>query len=215
VRSLSGGFKVRSIVPEAASQARTLTRSFRGSARPSNDRSLRGTGPEELEARGGSGYGLEMEDAMSSADQGASGAWIFLSHSHLDLVKVRRIRDAFEARAHNPLMFFLKALDDGSELDDLIGVRSKLEHGSSSAKARMRGPHAGWQQEVEIITSLDGNSTRSSISTTISKRRWSGSWFAASFGTGAFLEHDTERERAAGEPPSEPKRRRWLRENAS
>jgi hypothetical protein len=146
-----------------------------------------------------------MEDAMSSADQGAPGAWIFLSHSHLDLVKVRRIRDAFEARAHNPLMFFLKALDDGSELDDLIGVRSKLEHGSSSAKARMRAPHAGWQQEVEIITSLDGKCTRSSISTTISKRRWSGSWFAASFGTGAFLEQDTERERAAGEPPSEPK----------
>jgi hypothetical protein len=156
-----------------------------------------------------------MEDATSSADQGAPGAWIFLSHSHLDLVKVRRIRDAFEARAHNPLMFFLKALDDGSELDDLIGVRSKLEHGSSSAKARMRAPHARWQQEVEIITSLDGKCTRSSISTTISKRRWSGSWFAASFGTGAFLEHDTERERAAGEPPSEPKRRRWLRENAS
>jgi hypothetical protein len=71
------------------------------------------------------------------------------------------------------------------------------------------------QQEVEIITSLDGKVYEHRSRRRSRSAGWSGSWFAASFGTGAFLEQDTERERATGEPPSEPKRRRWLSENAS
>jgi hypothetical protein len=51
---------------------------------------------------------------------GDEGAWIFVSHSHQDLDEVRRVRDALEAMGHNPLLFFLKCLDDDSELDDLI-----------------------------------------------------------------------------------------------
>ena len=50
-----------------------------------------------------------------------SGAWIFLSHSHLDLEKVRYIRNQLELRGHNPLIFFLKCLeDDNALLPDLI-----------------------------------------------------------------------------------------------
>lgn len=50
----------------------------------------------------------------------ATGAWIFVSHSHGDLEKVRRVRNALEERGHNPLLFFLKCLGDDSEVDALI-----------------------------------------------------------------------------------------------
>jgi hypothetical protein len=40
------------------------------------------------------------------------GGWIFVSHSHLDLDKVRQIRNFLEAEGHKPLLFFLKCLAD-------------------------------------------------------------------------------------------------------
>lgn len=52
--------------------------------------------------------------------QGPEGAWIFLSHSHEDWKTVREIRNVLEGKGHKPLMFFLKCLDDGSELHELI-----------------------------------------------------------------------------------------------
>ena len=49
------------------------------------------------------------------------GAWVFVSHSHRDLEKVREIRNYLEGRGHNPLLFFLKCLDDDdARLPDLI-----------------------------------------------------------------------------------------------
>jgi hypothetical protein len=50
----------------------------------------------------------------------AEGAWIFLSHSHRDFDPVSRLRNELEVLGHHPLMFFLKCLDDDSEIDDLI-----------------------------------------------------------------------------------------------
>lgn len=38
-----------------------------------------------------------------------TGAWIFVSHSHHDLEKVRQVRNELEQRGHNPLLFFLNA----------------------------------------------------------------------------------------------------------
>lgn len=35
-----------------------------------------------------------------------------VSHPHRDLEKVRRIRNELERRGHNPLLFFLKYLED-------------------------------------------------------------------------------------------------------
>ena len=49
-----------------------------------------------------------------------SEAWVFVSHSHLDLQAVRRIRDEMERLGANPLLFFLKASIEDSELDGLI-----------------------------------------------------------------------------------------------
>jgi hypothetical protein len=50
----------------------------------------------------------------------SQGAWIFVSHSNRDFDKVRHVRDTLESAGHRPLLFFLKSLDDDSEIDGLI-----------------------------------------------------------------------------------------------
>lgn len=50
-----------------------------------------------------------------------SNSWIFVSHSHHDLEKVRKIRNYLEMHGANPLLFFLKCLnDDDARLPELI-----------------------------------------------------------------------------------------------
>ena len=48
------------------------------------------------------------------------GGWIFISHSHLDIDIVRRIRNKLEDRGFEPLMFFLKCMNDDNEIESLI-----------------------------------------------------------------------------------------------
>lgn len=50
----------------------------------------------------------------------SESAWIFLSHSHLDVDGVYQVRDMLEGWGHRPLMFFLKCLTDESEVEGLI-----------------------------------------------------------------------------------------------
>lgn len=50
----------------------------------------------------------------------AKGGYIFLSHSHDDIEKVREIRNSLEKAGFEPLCFYLKCLDDDSEIEDLI-----------------------------------------------------------------------------------------------
>ncbi len=94
-----------------------------------------------------------MSDPFTPPDE---GAWIFVSHSHRDLQAVRRVRDALESKGHQPLLFFLKCLDDDSEIDDLI--RREIEARQffllcDSANAR----DSNWvQQEVRLIKELAG-----------------------------------------------------------
>ena len=46
---------------------------------------------------------------------------IFLSHSHKDIEKIRKIRDLLELLNNDPLMLYLKCLDDSApELENLI-----------------------------------------------------------------------------------------------
>ena len=49
-----------------------------------------------------------------------NGGFVFLSHSHQDIEKVRKIRNALEAEGYEPLCFFLKCLSDEDEIDGLI-----------------------------------------------------------------------------------------------
>lgn len=46
--------------------------------------------------------------------------WVFISHSHKDVEYVRKIRNYFEERGFEPLMFYLKCLSDKDEIEDLI-----------------------------------------------------------------------------------------------
>ena len=48
------------------------------------------------------------------------GGWIFISHSHRDVEKVRRIRNRLEELGLEPLMFYLKCLSDENEIEELI-----------------------------------------------------------------------------------------------
>ena len=50
-----------------------------------------------------------------------NGGFLFISHSHKDMDKVRQLRNNLEDEGYEPLCFYLKALDDSEEeLDDLI-----------------------------------------------------------------------------------------------
>lgn len=46
--------------------------------------------------------------------------WVFLSHSHKDYDKVIQVRNMLERRKFKPLMFFLKCLENDTEVDSLI-----------------------------------------------------------------------------------------------
>lgn len=46
--------------------------------------------------------------------------WVFLSHSHKDYEKVSVLRNLLEEEGYRPIMFYLKCLDDNSEIDNLI-----------------------------------------------------------------------------------------------
>lgn len=50
----------------------------------------------------------------------SKGGYIFLSHSHDDIEKVRQIRNSLEQDGFEPLCFYLKCLNDDSEIEDLI-----------------------------------------------------------------------------------------------
>jgi hypothetical protein len=46
--------------------------------------------------------------------------YVFISHSHQDIEKVRQIRNAMEAEGFEPLCFYLKCLTDDDEIEGLI-----------------------------------------------------------------------------------------------
>ena len=48
------------------------------------------------------------------------GGYIFISHSHHDIDKVRIIRNTLEENGYEPLCFFLKCLNDDDEVEGLI-----------------------------------------------------------------------------------------------
>jgi hypothetical protein len=89
----------------------------------------------------------------------SKGAWIFLSHSHKDFDMVRELRNELESQGHHPLLFFLKCLDDDSEIDGLI--RREIEARSwfilcDSANSRS----SKWvQEERKIIAKLSSHTS--------------------------------------------------------
>ena len=60
---------------------------------------------------------MSVFDKLKKSDE---GGYVFLSHSHSDIEKVREIRNALEEKGFEPLCFYLKCLNDDSEIEDLI-----------------------------------------------------------------------------------------------
>jgi hypothetical protein len=63
---------------------------------------------------------IPFENNSSDSSDEPEGAWIFLSHSHKDIDNVRKVRNELETYGHNPLLFYLKCLDDDPETFELI-----------------------------------------------------------------------------------------------
>ena len=85
-----------------------------------------------------------------------SGAWIFVSHSSKDWVKVREIRNILEEEGQYPLLFHLKCLSDEVEINDLLKREIEARNWfvlCDSINAR-ESPYVS--TEIEYIKSIEG-----------------------------------------------------------
>lgn len=77
---------------------------------------------------------------------------MFVSHSHRDLEKVRRIRNELERRGHNPLVFFLKCLAaDDARLPELIRDKIKARTFFVLCNTRASRRSKWVKQEIELV----------------------------------------------------------------
>lgn len=84
------------------------------------------------------------------------GAWIFLSHSHKDFNRVRDLRNELEQQGHRPLLFFLKCLDDDSEVDGLIEREIKAREWFLLCESANSRASSWVKREIEIIEAVEG-----------------------------------------------------------
>lgn len=83
-----------------------------------------------------------------------SNAWVFISHSNKDFEKIIKVRNKLEQLGYKPLLFFLKCLDDDSEIFELIKREIKARDRfilCDSYNSRL----SKWvQKEIDYIKSL-------------------------------------------------------------
>ena len=79
--------------------------------------------------------GMEGKPIEQGVELPQRPASILVSHSHHDLEIIRPIHNDLEWRGHNPLLFFLKCLDDDLHLPNLSATKSGLEVPCSRGKA--------------------------------------------------------------------------------
>ena len=81
---------------------------------------------------------------------------VFLSHSHKDIEKIRKIRDILETLGCEPLMFYLKCLDDdNSELEDFIMREISARNIFLYCKSQNSEKSVWVQKELAYIKQLD------------------------------------------------------------
>ena len=81
---------------------------------------------------------------------------IFLSHSHKDLDKVRKLREILESLDYEPLIFFLKCLDDNNdELEDFIKREIDARNLFIFCKSKNSEQSVWVQRELEYIKDSD------------------------------------------------------------
>lgn len=79
---------------------------------------------------------------------------IFLSHSSMDIEKVRKIRDILEALDYQPLLFHLKCLDDNNEqLEEFIQKEIDARHIFIYCKSQNAERSSWVQKELAYIRS--------------------------------------------------------------
>ncbi len=88
--------------------------------------------------------------------QRLSKAWIFVSHSTRDIEGVRRLRNEIEGRGAEPLLFFLKALDDHEELRALLRREIEARHFFLLCDSDAARQSRWVQEEHEYVRSLFG-----------------------------------------------------------
>ena len=88
---------------------------------------------------------------------GNNEIWVFLSHSHEDYEKVRKVRDMLEDQQMRPLMFFLKCLNNHDEIDSLIKREIDCRTRFILCDTDESRKSAWVQREVEYIKSKDRN----------------------------------------------------------
>lgn len=77
--------------------------------------------------------------------------WVFLSHSHKDYDKVIQVRNLLEKRNIRPIMFFLKCLEDDTEVDALIKREIDSRHRFILCDSK-NAKESNWvQEEVKYI----------------------------------------------------------------
>jgi hypothetical protein len=77
--------------------------------------------------------------------------WFFISHSSIDLKKVRQIRDFLESRGHSPILFFLLSLTNSSLLPELIKKEIHLRHFFVLCSSEASRKSAWVQEEIRIV----------------------------------------------------------------
>lgn len=97
---------------------------------------------------------LILEEKIKKGVFRRKGGWVFISHSHMDIEKVRDIRNALERKGFDPLLFYLKCLEEECEIHDLIEREIKERDWFifiDSENAR----NSRWvQQERDIVEAL-------------------------------------------------------------
>lgn len=89
------------------------------------------------------------------------GAWIFVSHSRKDVPSVRRIRDQLEGLGHDPILFFLKCLDESDELHDLICREIRAREWFIVCESLNSRASTWVSREMELIKTTPGKAFQS------------------------------------------------------
>ena len=84
------------------------------------------------------------------------GGSVFISHSHNDLDKVRRIRNSLEERGFDPLCFYLQCLTDDDEVEGLLKREIDAREWFAFMESRHSMESAWVAKEREYIQSRGG-----------------------------------------------------------
>jgi len=101
-----------------------------------------------------------MSSEINKIFGNGEGGYVFISHSHQDIEKVRKIRNAMEEQRFEPLCFYLRCLTDDDEVEGLI----KREIDAREVFVYLDSENARnskWvQKELEYIQTISGKTVR-------------------------------------------------------